>query len=1071
MIRGHGRTLILLMFLLIILPLAYSKNAAGTYKNIDNKIASDGSANVIILFDDASTSHADTDKSDVHSDSYNINSVHSKMERGNMPGFHKKSYLKIINGYSGTLTESGLQALKDSGVKFTIYEDKILHVTPISDGDNAIVAGNLSVATSEIGANYSWNVLNITGSNITVAIIDTGITYTHPDLGGCFGFGTNASCRVFDGYDFVNNDNDPMDDFGHGTHVAGILGANGTLRGTAPDVRFYALKACNSQGSCPTSDILESIDWAVNHSANIISMSIGAYASDDNYGNSGKDPLSLALNNAVAAGVVVVVSAGNDGPGVSTIDNPGSAENVITVGAINDSGTINISDDTVASFSSRGPSAFGRLDPDIVAPGVNINSTWINNSYNVLSGTSMATPFVSGAAALLLEYYKNLGVNLTPMQVRSILISSSSNVSGKIFERGVGILNIQNALSSGLMYSVSHVNAYGQSVIDDRWEFLVTPNTASYANITIANNNNYNVTLNSIIDIIQNMENNITLNSSQLKVLPNVTIVNNSNFTIQLNFTLDNFTTTYATTYGGIIILNGTGNNGTTNISKSIRIPLVITVPMQYSVSLNRTMYNSANAPFYTDEDVYYYAYYHNSSEKMIVVNVSWYNGSDNLNLYLYNSTGDFDNNSKSGVGTLESVGTVKNDTVKWFRIDGYTFVSPITFNITVTMLNDTTPPIISNPSPNSAQSYTTTSVILSVNTDESATCRYNLTDISYDNMTGLFNDNVTIHTASYNVSSGTSYTIYVRCRDTLNNTDNSSVTISFSVDSVPPPAPVSHGGGGGGGSAFVPSNPNSVTQSVDVVRSGEYNISIYASNIPLSQLTLESSSESRNVIIKVSKEDSPVSEYPDKVYSYLEINHTNLPEDYILEAKLYFSVSKSWLDNNSIGEDSISLFRYSNETYNWTELSTEIMNEDASNVYYVAYSPGLSLYAISKKTISIDNQKSNIITNDTTKNQTSQNGLLNNSTMNNTVENSTRNNTPHITSNNKNTPQLSGQTAISRNTVIEIIVLVLFSVFILVLILGIIIRNRGIKRYEKDIIDETNKEFKNTKIPRNKLR
>lgn len=254
---------------------------------------------------------------------------------------------------------------------------------------------------------------NITGRNIKVAVIDTGVDYTHPDLGGCFG----PSCKVIGGYDFANNDPDPMDDFGHGTHVAGIIAANGSLMGVAPGSKILAYKVLDSGGGGFFSWMISGIDRAVQDGAHIISMSLGGYGYSDDDGAS-------AVDNAANAGVVVVISAGNSGPGsvnpicrhnvfpnqpfgYFSICSPGASLKSITVAA-------STKQDILASFSSRGYALYSNnsisaLKPDVTAPGVSIISTVPTGScslcdpsgYLTLSGTSMAAPHISGVAALL----------------------------------------------------------------------------------------------------------------------------------------------------------------------------------------------------------------------------------------------------------------------------------------------------------------------------------------------------------------------------------------------------------------------------------------------------------------------------------------------------------------------------------------------------------------------------------------------------------------------------------------------------------------------------------------------
>ena len=200
-----------------------------------------------------------------------------------------------------------------------------------------------------------WAQYGVTGLGVRVAIVDTGVAYTHPDLGGCLG----ATCKVIGGYDFVNNDNNPQDDNGHGTHVAGIVAANGVVRGIAPDARLLAYKVLNANGDGFSSTVIAGIDAAVdpdgnpatNDGARVINLSLGGYGDPD-------DPLSQAVDNATLHGVTVVVAAGNEGPNEQTIGSPGTARRAITVGASDKT-------DNPASFSSRGPVIWRRRgDPE-----------------------------------------------------------------------------------------------------------------------------------------------------------------------------------------------------------------------------------------------------------------------------------------------------------------------------------------------------------------------------------------------------------------------------------------------------------------------------------------------------------------------------------------------------------------------------------------------------------------------------------------------------------------------------------------------------------------------------------
>lgn len=244
----------------------------------------------------------------------------------------------------------------------------------------------------KIGANKVWELLGITGKNIRVAVVDTGIHADHPDLAG----------RVVGWADFINNQKSPYDDEGHGTHVSGTIGGNGLggfHSGVAPDVQLMGAKVLNHEGKGEYSTVIAGMQWSVENGANIINLSLGGEQTD------AFNPVFEDIN---LLGIFPVISAGNSGPEPSTIGSPGSHPNAFTIGASD-------FDDNIAPFSSRGPVQLenGELitKPDVVAPGVDITSTWNNGGYARISGTSMATPYTAGTVALLKEAFPTATIN------------------------------------------------------------------------------------------------------------------------------------------------------------------------------------------------------------------------------------------------------------------------------------------------------------------------------------------------------------------------------------------------------------------------------------------------------------------------------------------------------------------------------------------------------------------------------------------------------------------------------------------------------------------------------------
>ena len=392
-----------------------------------------------------------------------------------------RRFRKVFNGIA---VESNLEDIKK--LKNSEYVEEIY--------PNVKVKATMMDSIPLIDADDVWDV-GYTGEGITIAIIDTGVDYTHPDLGGCFGEG----CRVVSGYNFVCdyrpyegcNVNDPIDDNGHGTHCAGIVGANGVLKGVAPDSEIYAYKVLNEDGYGDMYNIMAAIDMAVDPDDNlntddgvdIISMSLGGGGNPD-------DPMSEAVDNAVDLGVIVVVAAGNDGPWEQSIGSPGTARKALTVGATYKKdyvgeywGDENPKADEITSFSSRGPVIWPGgvlIKPDIVAPGAIICSARYDNIFPKgehdlykacldeqhvqLAGTSMATPMVAGAVALV----KQALPDLTAEEIKSLIETTSLDLGYEANVQGNGKINLLDALDSKLIFSENDIvfdNFEGEPIV------------------------------------------------------------------------------------------------------------------------------------------------------------------------------------------------------------------------------------------------------------------------------------------------------------------------------------------------------------------------------------------------------------------------------------------------------------------------------------------------------------------------------------------------------------------------------------------------------------------------------
>jgi len=433
-----------------------------------------------------------------------------------------------------------------------------------------------------VGVEYPLE-MGVTGKGIKVAVIDTGINFAHPD------FITNGNnSDLLKGYDFVEMDNFPQDTNGHGTQVAGIISANGQLRGIAPEAEIFAYRVSEDGESVPSTLIVDAIKRATQDNVDIINISLGV--------NMTHSQIEKSVNDAVKNGIVVVAAAGNSGPDSNSIGSPGTNPNAITVGATynnressmvstlqidgehfqvlpmvgtktisepiiadiefgefsreqdlknidvkgkiilaerggenpdeivyfsdkekfaaingaeaiivynnrpgmyfgeiiheftsegynpsipslsmtqedglkikqmlsdNIVGTVNVFNhpDFIATFSSRGPVSPFYFKPDLVAPGVFVNTTSVNNYYNITSGTSYAAPHVSGAVALLL----NKNPEFSPEQIKSILVTTSDVIADEYGQKfdfntgGAGRLNVTSAYKSEIVLLPSNL--------------------------------------------------------------------------------------------------------------------------------------------------------------------------------------------------------------------------------------------------------------------------------------------------------------------------------------------------------------------------------------------------------------------------------------------------------------------------------------------------------------------------------------------------------------------------------------------------------------------------------------
>ncbi len=334
--------------------------------------------------------------------------------------------LGLVNGFAAILPPAAQAALLRRGYVLRIDDDLVITASKKPSwaggggGDTGSGQDTLVWGVDRIDAEWVWGAAEaatdvtadgITGEFVKVAVMDTGVDLTHPDL--------NVQGNV----NIINPRKSGNDDNGHGSHVAGIIAAldnQAGVIGVAPKAYLYAVKVLDANGSGWLSDLVDGLQWCIDNHMHVVNMSLGA--SSDNL------TFHQAITSAYNAGVAMVAAAGNSG--TSGLSYPARYSETIAVSATNP-------DDSLAYYSSYGP------EVDLAAPGTSIYSTYKRGGYATLSGTSMATPHVTGTAALVLEKYGQMSPDGLKAHLKN---TADSSIGLSADQMGAGLMDAQFAV-------------------------------------------------------------------------------------------------------------------------------------------------------------------------------------------------------------------------------------------------------------------------------------------------------------------------------------------------------------------------------------------------------------------------------------------------------------------------------------------------------------------------------------------------------------------------------------------------------------------------------------------------
>lgn len=889
-----------------------------------------------------------------------------RMLKSNL-NFKTKYDYSNFNAFAGDIPVSNLKKLVDDNSVEGVYLDREFNIS-LNDANRI---QNATLVWPKLVVNG-----NLTGKGLSACVLDTGVNYTHENLGSLncgSGSFSNGNCgRVIAGYDFVNSDSDPYDDNGHGTHVTGIIASNASgYTGIAPEANIVSIKVCDNVGGCSGANILSGLDWCISNKSlfniSVISVSIGGGLSSSYC--DGSSSFTSLINSAVGNNISVVVASGNglnnDGSGKSTqIAEPACVENATAISAVDKS-------DNIASYSNRWALK------DIFTIGSSITSTSITGDSEVKSGTSMAAPMFSGAV-LLLQQYKVFEGNreLTVYEVNDalndtgvVILDSATGLNYSrisIYDALISVDNNSPVLSlaspENKSYNFNTSISLNYSASDALLDSVFYSLDGS-ANTSLAGNITVNVSSGAHTIIIYANDSAGNLNSSSVSfdvdlVEPYVAFVNPSVGNYSNNILIN---ITNNSDAKNIWFFNGTGNQSYSFGSAGVLINLsnggynLIAYANDSAGNLNSSsvgisvdlieptiIVNSPVSGGYFNSD---FILNISLSDSGIGLNYStvfyrWENASQNsswammsnTSLSLFNATFDVDVLGDGNYSLRFNVSDLLNNTntsvVSDFSLDRiFPYIAV-----------------------NLSSSVSSSGVVITFNSSELSNLSLNYgTNLGVLGSTSNDNSFVVNHTVSISgLSSSTLYYYNISFCDNANNC-NSTGSFNFTTSAAAVIQNAGGGGGGGGGSGSS-SSSGGLSQSWNLMAKGEvYTFATEKADYPVKKIEITPKNDLTKVKVIIKKlEDKPdnILKAPGILNSYFEVSKENIANSEIKKALLGFSVDKNWVLKQG-SKDNVALLRYNGVDKNWETLETRFVSEADGQFIYEAVTPGFSYFAI----------------------------------------------------------------------------------------------------------------------------